>query len=175
MPYYWLVAIVVAMIFIADTVLYGFWGAKLDANELTYAARPKDVFANLPIWASLLAMALAAAVVFHYYRRQRHATPKSLSAPRSRLSSLLFFPLVGLLFLGMRGGVRESSANPADAYFSPMPISRHTLSVTMPPSIPYSTSCIPFSRGMTLSMNSTTALTTKFVPCLAMPTYRTMH
>ena len=125
MPYYWLVAIVVAMIFIADTVLYGFWGAKLDANELTYAARPKDVFANLPIWASLLAMALAAAVVFHYYRRQRHATPKSLSAPRSRLSSLLFFPLVGLLFLGMRGGVRESSANPADAYFSPYPFCNH--------------------------------------------------
>ena len=34
MPYYVLIAVVLALIFVSDTVLYGFWGAKLDANDL---------------------------------------------------------------------------------------------------------------------------------------------
>ena len=125
-PYYWLVAVVIATAFLADAILYFFWGAKLDANEFIYVAKPKDMLASLPVWQAVLAFVLMGLVAFHYYRRQRHATPVSLEAPRSRWVALLVIPLGGLLFLVMRGSVTQSTANPSYAYFSPYPFCNHT-------------------------------------------------
>ncbi|MBP3763058.1 MAG: sulfatase-like hydrolase/transferase [Bacteroidales bacterium] len=124
-PYYWLAAFVVAVIFIVDTVLYFFWRAKFDANDLIYAAKPKELFANLPVWASIAAVLVLGTLSFHYYRRQRHATPKTLEAVRSPLYALVVIPLAGLIFLGMRGGVTQSTANPSYAYFSPHSFCNH--------------------------------------------------
>ena len=117
-PYYWLTSVVIAIAFLADTILYFFWGAKLDANELLYVAKPKDMLASLPVWQAVLAFVLMGAVAWHYFRRQRHATPPVLPAARTKLSALFILPLAGLIFLGMRGGVTQSTANPSYAYFS---------------------------------------------------------
>ena len=125
MPYYIVVAILMSLVFIADTMLYLFWGAKLDANDLIYAANPKDMLASLPWWATVAAMAVVALVAWHYARRLRHATPKSTAAPKSRWLSLLMLPLIALLVLGMRGSVKESTANPSFAYFSTHPFCNH--------------------------------------------------
>lgn len=130
MPYYILVAIVLALIFVADTVLYSFWGAKLDANDLIYAAKPRDMLASLPLWATLLAFLVVGLIAFHYYRRLRHATPKELTrtkaSPAFFISHFLFLILfVALMFLGMRGGLSESTANPSYAYFSTHPFCNH--------------------------------------------------
>ncbi len=125
MPYFVLVAIVMGMIFVADTVLYFFWGAKLDANDLMYATNPKEMLASLPWWASVTVIIVVAIVVWHYIRRLRHASPKRFNAPRSRWQCLLMLPILALLFLGMRGGVSESTANPSFAYFSKYPFCNH--------------------------------------------------
>lgn len=130
MPYYILVAIVLALIFVADTILYSFWGAKLDANDLIYAAKPRDMLASLPLWATLLAFLVVGLIAFHYYRRLRHATPKELTrtkaSPAFFISHFLFFILFGaLMLLGMRGGLTESTANPSYAYFSTHPFCNH--------------------------------------------------
>lgn len=125
MPYYVVVALLMGVIFVSDTLLYFFWGAKLDANDLIYATKPKDMLASLPWWAVAVALLIVALVVWHYVRRLRHATPERLSAPRSRLHGLLMLPLVALLFLGMRGGWSESTANPSFAYFSKYPFCNH--------------------------------------------------
>lgn len=125
MPYYILVGIVLSLIFVADTILYSFWGAKLDANDLIYAAKPKDMLASLPLWATILAFLVVGLIAFHYYRRLRHATPAMLEATHRWFQSLLIIPLVGLMFLGMRGGISESTANPSYAYFSQHPFCNH--------------------------------------------------
>lgn len=125
MPYYILVGIVLSLIFVADTILYSFWGAKLDANDLIYAAKPKDMLASLPLWATILAFLVVGLIAFHYYRRLRHATPTMLETTRRWYQSLLIIPLVGLMFLGMRGGISESTANPSYAYFSQHPFCNH--------------------------------------------------
>lgn len=125
MPYYILVAIVLSVVFVADTVLYSFWGAKLDANDLIYAAKPKDMLASLPLWASILAFLIVGLIAFHYYRRLRHATPKELEKPRHIWHCLWVLSMVLLMFLGMRGGLTESTANPSYAYFSPHPFCNH--------------------------------------------------
>lgn len=124
-PYYFIVALIVGIIFVADTVLYLFWGAKLDANDLIYAAKPKDMLASLPWWAVVAAVVVIAAVVWHYLRRLRHATPRSFQRPRSRWACLVMLPVLALLFLGMRGGISESTANPSFAYFSKHPFCNH--------------------------------------------------
>ena len=124
-PYYILVAIVMSVIFIADTILYHFWGAKLDANDLIYAAKPMDMLASLPWWANASAIAIVALVAWLYTYILRRATPKVLSASRSRWSSLFMLPVVALLFVGMRGSLSESTANPSFAYFSNYPFCNH--------------------------------------------------
>lgn len=130
MPYYVLVAVVLSLIFVADTVLYGFWGAKLDANDLIYAVKPKDMLASLPLWATVLAFVIVAAITAGYVLLLRWLTPKTLIRPQTKLWILVFhfsfFILAsGLIFLGMRGGVTESTANPSYAYFSQHPFCNH--------------------------------------------------
>ncbi|MBR6291924.1 MAG: LTA synthase family protein [Bacteroidales bacterium] len=125
MPYYIVAAILMSVVFIADTMLYLFWGAKLDANDLIYAANPKEMLASLPWWAVVAALAVVALVAWHYVRRMRHATPEKVTKPRSQWLSLLILPVMTLLVLGMRGSVKESTANPSFAYFSTHPFCNH--------------------------------------------------
>lgn len=127
LSYYWLISAVLALIFVADTVLYSFWGAKLDANDLIYAAKPKEMLASLPLWASVMAFVIVAAIAWGQVLILRWLTPKELTCPQRKLlfplsSILLIAPLI---FLGMRGGVTESTANPSYAYFSPHPFCNH--------------------------------------------------
>ncbi len=130
MPYYILVAAVLALIFVADTVLYGFWGAKLDANDLIYAAKPKDMLASLPWWATLLAFVVIAGVAWGYVSLLRWVTPREISSFPCKLKyiiqhSAFIIIAVPLIFLGMRGGVTQSTANPSYAYFSAHPFCNH--------------------------------------------------
>lgn len=125
MPYYVIVAVLMALVFVADTILYHFWGAKLDANDLMYATKPKEMVASLPWWATVAALAVVALVAWHYTRRLRHTTPDVLLTLGSRWTSLLLLPVLALMVLGMRGGVSESTANPSFAYFSKHPFCNH--------------------------------------------------
>lgn len=124
MPYYILVAIVLSLIFVSDTILYNFWGAKLDANDLIYAAKPKDMLASLPIWATILAFIVVAAIVVGHVLLFRWVTPRDLKQ-QSSWGAIVLLPLAALIFLGMRGGLSESTANPSYAYFSKYPFCNH--------------------------------------------------
>lgn len=116
-PWWWLSAVLMAVVFVADTVLYLFWGAKIDANDLIYAAKPKDMLASVKWWSIVAGIAVIAATVWIYGRCLCRITPTSV--PRhNRWLSLIYIPLAGLLFLGVRGDVSESTANPSYAYFS---------------------------------------------------------
>ncbi|MBR3529135.1 MAG: LTA synthase family protein [Bacteroidales bacterium] len=117
-PYYWIAAVLMGVLFVADVVLYAFWGAKIDANDLMYAAKPKDMLASVTWWSIVLGVLVIALICWHYYRRLRHATPEELGPLCNRWLSLLFVPLFGLVFLGMRGSISQSTANPSYAYFS---------------------------------------------------------
>ena len=118
MPYYVVVAILMTAIFVCDAVLYHFWGAKFDAAELFYASDPAEILANMKLWTVLVGTALVVALAVHYCRRLLHATTKVLDPLRSRWSCLSMALALGLVFLGMRGSVTQSTANPSYAYFS---------------------------------------------------------
>lgn len=125
-PYYVIAALLMALIFLADVILYFFWGAKLDAGELIYVDKPKEVFASLDWWVVIAMLALLGLVTWHYLRRLRHATTEHLDQPHTRWASLIFIPMAGLVFLGMRGSVTQSTANPSFAYFSKYEFCNHS-------------------------------------------------
>lgn len=123
--YYALAAPLMAIAFAADMVLYRFWGAKMDAADLIYAANPKDMLASLTLPAILLGGALLALLVFHYLRRLRHATPERFD-PVHPAASAVMLAVVALQFVGIRGGLSDSTANVSYAYFSSTPFLNHS-------------------------------------------------
>ncbi|MBQ9474200.1 MAG: LTA synthase family protein [Bacteroidales bacterium] len=124
--YYWPIATLMVLAFVADLVLYHFWGAKMDAADLMYAAKPKETLASLTWWAIAIGAPLVALLVWLYWRCLVWATDITLRPLHRRWHALLFLPLAALLFVGIRGGVSESTANPSYAYFSPHPFCNHT-------------------------------------------------
>lgn len=123
--YYALAAPLMALAFAADMVLYRFWGAKMDAADLIYAANPKDMLASLTLPAILVGGVLLAMLVFHYLRRLRHATPEGFDRVHPA-SSAVMLAVVALQFVGIRGGLSDSTANVSYAYFSSTPFLNHS-------------------------------------------------
>lgn len=120
-PYYVLISIVFTLCFAVDTVLYSYWGAKPDANDLIYAAQPKEMLAGLPVWFVIVGFSAVGLIVFGCVMLLRWVTPRELpkaTTLRSRLWTLLFLPLFGVMFIGIRGGLDKSTAQPSYAYFS---------------------------------------------------------
>ena len=123
--YYAVAAPLMALAFAADMVLYRFWGAKLDAADLMYAASPKEMLASVRWYEIVAGALLIGLLVFHYIRRLRHATPERFDKVRP-VWALVMLPLVALQFLGIRGGMGDSTANVSYAYFSSTPFLNHS-------------------------------------------------
>lgn len=112
--------------FLADAVLYNFWGAKLDVADLLYAKNPKDMLASLNIWAILGGILAAAGITYGSTMLLRLLTPTVIENHSHRLATPAVMVLIlGLNLLGMRGSLDESTANPGYAYFSNTPFLNH--------------------------------------------------
>ena len=109
----------VTVAFLSDAMLYHFWGSKLDAADFIYAQNPKDLFASLSFWLILLAFFAIVFLTFLQVWLLRWATPKTMPQLRFKwLGTIMLVLLLGVNFIGMRGGLQESTANPSYAYFS---------------------------------------------------------
>lgn len=112
-------SLIVTLAFLADAMLYNFWGSKLDAADFIYAQNPKDLFASLSFGLILLAFMVYALLTCLMVLLLRKATPKTMPQLKFKwLGTVVIILLLGLNFIGMRGGLQESTANPSYAYFS---------------------------------------------------------
>ena len=124
-------AIAVAASIVGDCALYPFWGFKLDATIWTYIDSPKEVVASVSVWfvvAHLVAFILFAAGLSYLTIPPKEETSKqeggeqAVSRRRRSYSFLkegLLVLLIGtLLIIAIRGGVKESTMNVGNAYFS---------------------------------------------------------
>jgi hypothetical protein len=48
--YYFILMLIIATIFVADAVLYHFWGFKLNSSVFMYTDRPGDALASVSVW-----------------------------------------------------------------------------------------------------------------------------
>lgn len=117
--WYAVVALLMTLAFVADTMLYYYWGAKLDAADFIYAQNPRDLFASLPFWLNAAAFVAIALMVGGKMQWLRSFTPRQFEPVRRKpLWAAVLVLLLGLNFIGIRGGLGTSTANPGYAYFS---------------------------------------------------------
>ena len=120
--YYAIVALAVALIFVADLSLYPFWKFKLDATIFYYIDTPKDAFASVSLGYIMVRLLLIAAYAALLTVLMRWATPKVLQPVGSWRTktgaSVFLLALTVPLFISIRGGLGESTANVGKVYFS---------------------------------------------------------
>lgn len=120
-------AVAFSLAFVADTALYPHWGFKLDATCLQFLSTPRDAAASVsPGWllvGAILTIVIIVAMGWAYYSLYRDFVP--VGRHRWRCALLLLF-LAPLIFLGIRGGVDESTTNIGQVYYSQVPFLNHS-------------------------------------------------
>ncbi len=119
------VAVTMALAFVADTSLYPFWQFKLDASCLQYLSTPTEAMASVTtsyLLVRLLAVVIAAVVFFWLFRSVGIPGFRKSEIPTKKrsilLETLLYIALMPLMVIGIRGGVSESTTNIGQVYFS---------------------------------------------------------
>lgn len=117
-------ATIVALSFVANIALYGYWGYPLDSTPLFFIfSSPKSALASVVWWQALLGIvgfAIVVAIIllaFHLLWRKWGGDVFMQKASRWQWLPLLI--VTALLFLPIRGGVTVSTMNSGKAYFSP--------------------------------------------------------
>jgi len=116
--YYVVISIIVASIFVGDAVMYDFWRFKLDSSIFLYTDKPADAVASVStsflVW-RIFAMVVCAAIYILVYwfvlRNQKFEDVKR------KWTVLVEVPILAIIFLMIRGGVGEGSANVSNAYY----------------------------------------------------------
>jgi phosphoglycerol transferase MdoB-like AlkP superfamily enzyme len=119
--YFIVVALLLVAVFVGNTLLYPFWGFPLDATPLFYLRSPSEVVASVPVW--FVAVGLVSVfVLWILLNRGLGKITKLLNGARPVINkvwwSALMLIIGGVLFLGIRGGAGQSTANVGRVYFS---------------------------------------------------------
>ncbi|MCI1720987.1 MAG: sulfatase-like hydrolase/transferase [Bacteroidales bacterium] len=122
-PYHVIIAPILAIIFVTDISLYPFWHYKLDASVFNYLASPKDAMASVSSWYIVIRVLAILVVAFIIYKHQNRICSNTFvtteRAPeRKVMRTIVILCCGGLLFLAIRGGVKQSTMNVGRAYFS---------------------------------------------------------
>jgi phosphoglycerol transferase MdoB-like AlkP superfamily enzyme len=119
--YFVFVALGLAAFFVGNLLLYRFWGFPLDATPLFYLHTPSEALASVPRW-FVVAGFSGAIVLWGLLYWGFWALTRLLDTAKLPINkvwwSLLLLIIGGGLFLGIRGGVGQSTANVGRAYFS---------------------------------------------------------
>lgn len=129
--YYLLAALLVAAAATIDTILYSYWGMKLDTTPLFYfASSPSLAMASAPAWqivAGIAGWLAASALVWLWFLllvRLTEPPVRERLHHRGRTAAVAFL-LTAALFIPIRGGVTVSTMNLSSAYFSTDPRLNH--------------------------------------------------
>lgn len=123
--YYYIVALLLAVIFVADASLYPFWQFKLDASVFLYTDKPKDALASVSfafILYRIIGVGVWVWIAIMMARRFKLFAPlPSLqwnSIPKVVVNLFGFSAVAAVLALMVRGGVGEGTNNVSAAYYS---------------------------------------------------------
>lgn len=120
--YFMAIFILIAIIGVADIVVYPFWGFHFDSSVFLYLQKPKETFASATIpqmIAGLVFTSAFAALMFVGYKYVIRKQVDKFTVPKSiPKTGIVLLVLSGLLFLPIRGGVTVSTMNVGKVYFS---------------------------------------------------------
>lgn len=113
-----IIAVVMALAFVADSSLYPFWGFKLNSLCLSYLETPREAFASVSggyLLIRLLAIIAAAGVIWFGYPKQWERESHGVARI---LETCLYLLLVPAIIVGIRGGLGESTTNIGQVFYS---------------------------------------------------------
>ena len=118
--FFTIMSLPLALLWLVDLVLFGYWGFRLDATPLIYLMdSPGETLAQGTWWQYVLAIALLTLFVWLAYKALRKLYAKADATQGNRLwRTALCLLLSGFCFLAIRGGVSESTMNIGRAYYS---------------------------------------------------------
>ncbi len=116
-------AAVVALSFVANIALYGYWGYPLDSTPLFFIfSSPTSAMASVVWWQALLGIVafafVIAIILLAFHVLWRIWGGDVFMQKTSRWQWLPLLVLTALLFLPIRGGVSVATMNSGRAYFS---------------------------------------------------------
>lgn len=124
-----ILALTASLAFIADFTLYPYWEHKLDAEAvLIYIDSPSNAAASVTV-THLISLAIALAVLtFLIYKllayvcrsetKETCETRPKLKPLHKVIKSVVYLFAGGLMFLGIRGGITESTNNIGTVYYT---------------------------------------------------------
>lgn len=118
-PYFIVVAVILGIIFVADTVMYSFWQFKLDTTVFLYTDKPADAVASVSTMFVIVALLAGLVAIALYSYAFISVLPKGVQkVHENRWHGFVSIPVAGLMFLMIRGGVGEGTANVSSVYYS---------------------------------------------------------
>jgi len=128
--YTWLIIIISSGITVADTLLYKYWGFRMDYTALQYLSTPKEAAASvtlLQIISVAFGVALISLVFIILYNKLISKYFSVFEKVRLWLPAMLFFMLLFCsLIIPIRGGVGIAPINAGSVYFSDNMFVNHT-------------------------------------------------
>ncbi|MBP5360126.1 MAG: LTA synthase family protein [Bacteroidaceae bacterium] len=119
--YCYIIAPLLALIVVTDTVLYKFWQFKLDATIFNYIDDLQGVTSSVSAWfviIAILAIAAIAALTLLALRRVWIAARRLEPVARHIRDLIILLLVGGVLFLLGRGGIGRSTMNVGYVYYS---------------------------------------------------------
>ena len=113
-----LVAVMLALAFVADTSLYAFWKYKLDATCLQYLETPTEATASVSVGYLLIRLLVLIALIWLIYKAYGTLTTTPSRKKEATVETLLYVLLIPFIAIGIRGGLAESTTNVGQVYFS---------------------------------------------------------
>lgn len=119
--YFIVISFVLSLTFVGNALLYPYWGFPLDSTPLFYLRNPGDALASVSGWLIAGALFSAAAIWlavtwgFWICTRLLYGIKPAIN---KGWWSIVMTLAGGLLFLGIRGGATQSTANLGRVYFS---------------------------------------------------------
>ena len=129
-----LIAFAISIGFVADITLYPYWKHKLDAASiLVYIDSPTNAAASVRTTQIVILSVIIAGLTYAIYRLLSLICSKEPSHSKARGSSagkiiqgIVYILLGGVMFLGIRGGVSESTNNIGSVYHTSNTLLNHS-------------------------------------------------
>ena len=123
--YLWFVAVLTAVVYMVDAVLYPYWGVRLDATPVFYfTTSPAAAMASLQWYWELLAVIVTALLAWGlervmWWTARRFVPVSAIGTVKRRIAyTVVWLAIGGLMIIPIRGGVTVSTMSPARAYYS---------------------------------------------------------
>ncbi len=120
--YFILISIILALIWVGDIALYGYWGFRLDTTPLFYLNSPKNAMASAPtsqlVLAVIAIIGIIAGLIVLFYRLILSDWQRLKAVSNKPVAVATLLIITALLFVPIRGGFTVSTMNVGKVYFS---------------------------------------------------------